>query len=240
MGLFNKKKKIPEPEIPGFAETEKNKFLVSDKLISNIASENNLNFSSSFNDESINSKKDDDDLKYQEENDDWSDVNYGNNEEEYEDIGELPEIPGIEEIRKQKEIEKEKKIIPDVEKKISIIDVKDTKKNNLKAKKLKSEEENENIELNISSGLKNESKMKKSIIDDSDKSIFVKIEDFNSVNLAINEIKNKILLIKKNIDQINQIKEKEDEEIKNWERELVLIKEKLAYVDEILKTKAEK
>ncbi len=127
-----------------------------------------------------------------------------------------------------------------------MLDIKDVEKNPSQIKKtehkIRNNKDEEEEEENEGENTKEkERKMKKNVnIDDSDKSIFVRIEDFNSVNIAINEIKNKISLIKKNMDEIGKIKEREDEEMKNWEKELILIKEKLAYVDEILKAKTEK
>ncbi len=64
--------------------------------------------------------------------------------------------------------------------------------------------------------------------------IFIKIDKFKEALAKFSEIKEKISDIDDSIKQIKEIKEKEDRELKEWEQEVQIIKEKVANIDSSL------
>lgn len=219
MGIFTKKKKISEPDIPGFAELEDNsskKQILSGEILTKVPG-----------------KKEDeiDEERFLPSELDMDESNYDFNSEK---IRELPEIPG------SSEKDEEKEIIPELKKKLPekiTVDVKEihenpSKMNTRNKNKSSKYPDEENLGENRGENFK-ESSLKQ------EKAVFIKIEDFNSVALAISEVKNKVKTIEQNINDIKTIKAKEDAEILAWERDLIEIREKLSSIDLILKHKIE-
>jgi len=67
--------------------------------------------------------------------------------------------------------------------------------------------------------------------------IFVKIDKFHEALDNFNKIKEKILGIEKELKNINEIKNKEDEELKEWENEIQSIKARMDAIDNSLFSK---
>ncbi|MBS3073446.1 hypothetical protein J4465_01470 [Candidatus Pacearchaeota archaeon] len=220
MGFFSKKKKLPEPGAPGFAELE-----VSDEDILNSIPVSNI--------EEGNVKLPDQlpELPMKKKN--VPDLPEDAETEEEINLKKLPEIPGIhvKEIGENKNKEEQDKgygIITPMKKELPkriTMDLKEAEEHPEKilSKRTKPEQRKEDNEFSDSNN--------------SDRSVFIKIEDFNSITFAIQEIKNKVMIIDRDITEIKIIKSKQDSEILAWERELVEIKDRLSSIDGILKRK---
>jgi flagellar motility protein MotE (MotC chaperone) len=61
--------------------------------------------------------------------------------------------------------------------------------------------------------------------------IFIKLDKFKDAIEKFEEIKEKVKDIDNSIKDIKDIKEKEDQELKTWEQEVQMIKEKVANID---------
>lgn len=157
--------------------------------------------------------------------------------EEREEHEELPEIPGLEE---KEEKPKHKSFIPELKKELPekiAVDIGHVNENPAQIyKKHKALRE----EISHKHAVEQKQMPKEARDKDEDKSIFVKIEDFNSVTFSLNEIKNKLKLIEGDISQLKALKAREDSEIVSWEQEVMSIKEKLVTIDKILSSKTEK
>jgi len=64
--------------------------------------------------------------------------------------------------------------------------------------------------------------------------IFVKIEDFNEVSKILDEVKKKTDIIKSKLNDLKQLKEKEDESLKDWEDRISILTSKISEVEESL------
>ncbi len=215
MALFKKKKPILE-EPPGFPELKRDIPQIEEpKIESKVFKEIDMP-----------------DLPEIEEQEEPEEIEEMESEElEDEEQKELTEIPGL----KERESEKSKKsTIPELKKelpkKISV-DIKDAHENPAKIyKRNKDIKQIQNIEREHRQKTRNNH-------EEDDKSIFVKIEDFNNVTFSLNEIKNKLKLIEGDISELKSLKSREDSEIMAWEQEIISIKEKLLNINKILSNK---
>lgn len=64
--------------------------------------------------------------------------------------------------------------------------------------------------------------------------VFVKIEKYTEVNEAINSIKSKLEEAKTTLRKINELKTREDEEIKGWQEELDKMEQRINFITEKL------
>jgi hypothetical protein len=64
--------------------------------------------------------------------------------------------------------------------------------------------------------------------------IFIKIEKFKEVVEKFNEIKNKVFEIESSLKKLKEIKEKEDSELKMWDEEMQLLRQKIDVIDNSL------
>jgi len=67
-----------------------------------------------------------------------------------------------------------------------------------------------------------------------EKPLFVKIEKYREVMATLNELKNKLKDAGDLLVELNNIKDREEEEIKSWHNDLESIKEKLLMIDKTL------
>lgn len=219
MGFFSKKKKLPEPGAPGFAELE-----VSDEDILNSIPHADI--------EGGNVKLPEEFPEIPKRKKSIPDLPDDAETEEEINSKKLPEIPGTEDkdIKENENEEEQNKgygIITPMKKELPkrmTMDLREAEEHPEKilSKRMKPEQNKEDLEF-----------------DNSDRSVFIKIEDFNSITFAIQEIKNKVTMIDRNIAEIKSIKSRQDSEILAWERELIEIKDRLASVDGILKRKTQ-
>lgn len=70
-----------------------------------------------------------------------------------------------------------------------------------------------------------------------DETIFVKIDKFHDALDNFNKIKEKVLEIENELKNINEIKNKEEEELKEWENEIRSIKTRMNAIDNSLFSK---
>jgi len=70
-----------------------------------------------------------------------------------------------------------------------------------------------------------------------DEPIFVKIDKFHEALDNFNKIKEKVLEIENELKNINEIKQKEEEELKEWESEIQSIKARMNTIDNSLFSK---
>jgi hypothetical protein len=61
--------------------------------------------------------------------------------------------------------------------------------------------------------------------------IFVRLDKFESTSQALDEIKERIIEIEKYLDKTKELKEQEEKELEDWERELEILKSKLDSID---------
>lgn len=225
MGFFNKKKKLPELGAPGFAELE-----VSDEDLLNSIPHSNI--------ERGNVKLPEEFPELPKRKKSIPDLPEDAETEEEINLKKLPEIPGVE-IKNVGENENEEneedQSKPGQNKDYGIITP--MKKELPKRMTMDLREAEEHPEKILSKQMKPEKNKEDLEFDNSDRSVFIKIEDFNSITFAIQEIKNKVTMIDRNITEIRSIKSRQDSEILAWERELIEIKDRLASVDGILKRK---
>lgn len=71
-------------------------------------------------------------------------------------------------------------------------------------------------------------------MDKSSAPVFVKIEEYKDIVDVINLIKNKINDAKKTLNEINELKNKEDEELAAWHSELTEIEKRMDFVNRVL------
>jgi len=64
--------------------------------------------------------------------------------------------------------------------------------------------------------------------------VFIKIDKFKDVVKKFEDIKSKVEEIDSSLRKIREVKEKEDSELKSWENETQLIKEKIRAIDDSL------
>jgi hypothetical protein len=64
--------------------------------------------------------------------------------------------------------------------------------------------------------------------------LFIKIDKFQDAIEKFDEVKKKVLDIEESLKKLNDIKIKEDEELRAWENEIRTIKEKVASIDNSL------
>ena len=69
---------------------------------------------------------------------------------------------------------------------------------------------------------------------ESDMPIFVKIDEYREILDTINLIRNKVIDAKNLLDEIYDLKNKEDEELENWSNGLEEIERRLAFIDKTL------
>ena len=62
--------------------------------------------------------------------------------------------------------------------------------------------------------------------------VFIKIDDYNKVLEAINDIKQKIRSAQVLLDEIKQIKEQEDKQIEIWDKNIAQIDEKANFISQ--------
>lgn len=218
MALFKKKKHILE-EPPGFPELKKEvKIIEEPEMESKTFKEIDMPELPEIEEQE----------EYQEPEEDEEE----SEELEDEEQKELTEIPGLD-VEEPKLEKKKKSAIPELKKelpkKISV-DLKDAHENPAKIyKRHKEDKQNSFIEK--------EHKQKTQNNEEGEKSIFVKIEDFNNVTFSLSEIRNKLKLIESDISELKSLKSKEDSEIMSWEQEIISIKEKLLNITKILSNK---
>jgi len=70
--------------------------------------------------------------------------------------------------------------------------------------------------------------------DERSEPIFVKIDKFHEALENFNKIKEKVLEIENELKKINEIKEQEEEELKEWENEIQSIKARMNVIDNSL------
>ncbi|MAG02699.1 hypothetical protein CMI42_05155 [Candidatus Pacearchaeota archaeon] len=71
----------------------------------------------------------------------------------------------------------------------------------------------------------------------SSKEIYVRLDKFQTTQDAIEEIKEKIMEVEKTLDKIKGIKDKEEKELHDWEREIGVMKSKIDFIDSNLFSK---
>ena len=64
--------------------------------------------------------------------------------------------------------------------------------------------------------------------------VFVKLDKFREATEKFNEIKEKVSEIEDSLRKLKEIKEKEDSELKSWDEEMQLIKQKVESIDNSL------
>ena len=64
--------------------------------------------------------------------------------------------------------------------------------------------------------------------------VFVRIEDYKDVLDIVGVLKGKIEEAKKTLAKINELKEKEDSELAEWEAEIGDVEKKIDYIDHVL------
>lgn len=60
--------------------------------------------------------------------------------------------------------------------------------------------------------------------------VFIKIDDYNKVLEAINDVKEKIRSAQVLLDEVKQIKNQEDKQIEVWEKNISQIEEKANFI----------
>ena len=71
------------------------------------------------------------------------------------------------------------------------------------------------------------------------RALFIKIDQFDQAVQSFEQIKEKLSEIESSLSKIKQIKSKEDEELKEWERELQMIKARIDSIDSSIFNKIE-
>lgn len=213
MGLFSRKKKLPEQEAPGFAELE-------------VSDEDLINSPPVLNSEDENVKLPEQLPEIPRKKKNLPDLPEDADNEEDIRSKKLPEIPGMLGGKGDNKKDEEKyDILPTMNKELP------------KKMTMDVREAEEHPERILSKRMKPEKTKDDFAFDQSDRSVFIKIEDFNSITFAIQEIKNKVSMIDRDIVEIKSIKSRQDSELLAWEREMVEIKEMLSSIDAILKRK---
>lgn len=64
--------------------------------------------------------------------------------------------------------------------------------------------------------------------------VFIKLEKFKEATEKFNEIKEKVLEIEESLRKLKEVKEKEDAELKSWDQEMQLIRQKVETIDDSL------
>ena len=64
--------------------------------------------------------------------------------------------------------------------------------------------------------------------------VFVKIDEYKDVLDVMELIKNKLIEAKKTIEEVNDLKNKEDAELEEWHNELADVEKKIEYMDKTL------
>ncbi len=66
--------------------------------------------------------------------------------------------------------------------------------------------------------------------DEFEKTVFVKIDDYEQVLTRVNNLNQNLKSAKAILDEIKKIKQSESSEIENWEKELEAMLEKVDYI----------
>ena len=70
--------------------------------------------------------------------------------------------------------------------------------------------------------------------------VYVKIDKYKEISATLNEIKGKIGEAKAALEKIRHLKSEEDREMAEWEHELGMVEEKLAFADSALEKPGER
>jgi len=64
--------------------------------------------------------------------------------------------------------------------------------------------------------------------------VFIKLDKFKEATEKFNEIKEKVLEIEESLRKLKEVKEKEDAELRSWDQEMQLIRQKVETIDDSL------
>ncbi|MFC1648758.1 hypothetical protein ACFL1B_04840 [Nanoarchaeota archaeon] len=67
-----------------------------------------------------------------------------------------------------------------------------------------------------------------------DKPIFVKIDEYQQIRDVVGSINKQMSSVRKKLDELKNIKEKEDQQIQQWDAQLITVEEKLSMINETM------